>query len=72
MARISATETGLSTLQLEANGQLINVPIRDAMDVGTGSSYTTSSSSSSFGKSGKVKRGNDDIIEAEIIDKESK
>jgi hypothetical protein len=63
VARVLATQDGISQLQVEVGGRVINVNLSGS------SRKRRSSSSGKFSSSGS---GKDNIIEAEIIDKETK
>jgi hypothetical protein len=63
VARVSATEGGIDRLLVESGGKVINVKL---------SSSSSSYRGSSYGRSTGGSRGDDNIIEAEIVDKETK
>jgi len=63
VARVLASQDGISQLQVEAGGRVINVNLSGS------SSKRRSTSRGKFSSSGS---GKDNIIEAEIIDKETK
>jgi hypothetical protein len=68
VVRIVASQEGISQLQVEAGGRSVNVSLKKKGWSSSGSASSSSGSGSSY----SLPRDDDNIIEAEIIDKKTK